>query len=82
MVMAFTLSNQVAQCSLLVTTKPDYRAKVFFESGWALLRPSDTQPVIRMFVEARTEAELERLKAEFTAEFTAEFQRAKAAVGG
>ncbi len=53
-------------------------AKVFFDQGWALLRPSNTQPIIRMFVEARTQAELEKLKREFTAEF----EKAKKEVGG
>ena len=53
-------------------------AKVFFDQGWALLRPSNTQPIIRMFVEARTEDELEKLRRDFTAEF----ERARAEVGG
>lgn len=53
-------------------------AKVFFDQGWALLRPSNTQPIIRMFVEARTQEELEKLKKEFTAEF----HRARAEIGG
>ena len=40
--------------------------KVMFDDGWAMLRPSNTQPLIRLFAEARTQARLDELVAEFT----------------
>jgi phosphoglucosamine mutase len=40
--------------------------KVMFEDGWAMLRPSNTQPLIRLFAEARTQERLDELVAEFT----------------
>jgi phosphomannomutase/phosphoglucomutase len=40
--------------------------KVMFEDGWAMLRPSNTQPLIRLFAEARTQERLDGLVAEFT----------------
>jgi phosphomannomutase/phosphoglucomutase len=40
--------------------------KVMFEDGWAMLRPSNTQPLIRLFAEARTRPRLDELVAEFT----------------
>ena len=42
--------------------------KIWLENGWVLLRPSNTQPVIRMFVEANSEYELEEIKDGFTKE--------------
>ena len=42
--------------------------KIWLENGWVLLRPSNTQPVIRMFVEANSEYELEEIKDRFTKE--------------
>ena len=39
------------------------------EGGWVLLRPSNTQPVIRMFVEATDESKLSKIKKEFKAHF-------------
>jgi phosphomannomutase/phosphoglucomutase len=35
--------------------------KVFTESGWLLLRPSGTEPLVRVYAEARTEAKAEDL---------------------
>ena len=52
--------------------------KVWLEDGWVLLRPSNTQPVMRMFIEARTP---ERL-AEIRTEFTAEYEQALASLSG
>ena len=52
--------------------------KVWFDDGWVLLRPSNTQPVMRMFIEARTP---ERL-AEIRTEFTAEYEQALASLSG
>jgi len=37
--------------------------KVDFETGWVHLRPSNTEPIIRIYAEAETEAEAERLVA-------------------
>jgi len=39
------------------------------DNGWVLLRPSNTQPVIRMFVEAEDEEILEKIKDEFKSHF-------------
>ena len=33
---------------------------------WAMLRPSNTQPLIRLFAEARTRERLDQLVAEFS----------------
>ena len=43
--------------------------KVWLDDGWVLLRPSNTQPVMRMFVEARTPERLAEIRTEFTAEY-------------
>ena len=43
--------------------------KIWLEGGWVLLRPSNTQPVIRMFVEATDESRLTKIKEEFKAHF-------------
>ena len=43
--------------------------KIWLEGGWVLLRPSNTQPVIRMFVEATDESKLAKIKKEFKAHF-------------
>ena len=37
--------------------------------GWVLLRPSNPQPVMRMFIEARTPERLVEIRTEFTAEY-------------
>ena len=42
--------------------------KIWLEHGWILLRPSNTQPIIRMFIEADSEKELIKLKSKFTTE--------------
>ncbi|MEC8707030.1 MAG: hypothetical protein VXX45_01860 [Candidatus Thermoplasmatota archaeon] len=39
--------------------------KIWLEGGWVLLRPSNTQPVIRMFVEATDNNRLMEIKGEF-----------------
>jgi hypothetical protein len=39
--------------------------KVIYKDGWAMLRPSNTQPLTRLFAEARTKKRLEQLVREF-----------------
>ncbi len=39
--------------------------KIWLDGGWVLLRPSNTQPVIRMFVEATDQNKLDEIKSEF-----------------
>ena len=39
--------------------------KIWLDGGWVLLRPSNTQPVIRMFVEATDQNKLDEIKNEF-----------------
>ena len=43
--------------------------KIWLDRGWVLLRPSNTQPVMRMFVEAMDEPGLEKIKSEFRSYF-------------
>ena len=43
--------------------------KIWLDRGWVLLRPSNTQPVIRMFVEAKDSESLAAIKDEFKAHF-------------
>ena len=43
--------------------------KIWLDGGWVLLRPSNTQPVIRMFVEATDKVRLEEIKGEFKGHF-------------
>ncbi len=43
--------------------------KIWLDGGWVLLRPSNTQPVIRMFVEGTDSSVLEKIKAEFKTYF-------------
>ncbi len=40
--------------------------KVIFDNGWALIRASNTSPVIRLYVEAKTENEFKKLKQKYT----------------
>jgi len=40
--------------------------KVNFDFGWALIRASNTSPKIRLYVEAKTKEDLEKIKNEFT----------------
>jgi phosphomannomutase len=37
--------------------------KVDFETGWVHLRPSNTEPIIRIYAEAKSEEEAEKLVA-------------------
>ena len=43
--------------------------KIWLDDGWVLLRPSNTQPVIRMFVEATGKVRLDEIKEEFRGYF-------------
>jgi len=43
--------------------------KIWLDDGWVLLRPSNTQPVIRMFVEAKNYSRLNEIKKEFQVHF-------------
>ena len=43
--------------------------KIWLDGGWVLLRPSNTQPVMRMFVEAINKPGLEKIKSEFRSYF-------------
>ena len=43
--------------------------KIWLDGGWVLLRPSNTQPVIRMFVEGTDSSVLEKIKDEFKTYF-------------
>jgi phosphoglucosamine mutase len=52
--------------------------KVIFDDSWAMLRPSNTQPLIRLFAEARTQSRLDELVAEFTRLFHQMQERAAA----
>jgi phosphomannomutase/phosphoglucomutase len=52
--------------------------KVIFEDGWAMLRPSNTQPLTRLFAEARTQERLDELVGEFTDLFNQMQDRARA----
>ena len=40
--------------------------RIAYPDGWALLRPSNTQPILVMRFEASTEASLARYRAEMT----------------
>ncbi len=39
--------------------------KVEFEDAWVLMRPSNTEPVIRLTIEAKSKKRFEQLKKEF-----------------
>jgi len=43
--------------------------KVIFDDGWVMLRPSNTEPVIRLFVEAKNKERLNELAKKFEGEF-------------
>jgi phosphomannomutase/phosphoglucomutase len=36
-------------------------AKIWYDDGWLLIRPSGTEPIIRIFAEARTEKRVKEL---------------------
>jgi len=60
--------------NLVKTFKKKYKkvntldgVKVIFKDSWILIRASNTSPKIRLYLEAKNERNLERLKREFTA---------------
>jgi phosphomannomutase len=44
--------------------------KVIYEDGWGMVRPSNTQPMVRLFAEARTRQRMEQIAADMEREFT------------
>ena len=44
--------------------------KVIYEDGWGMVRPSNTQPLVRLFAEARTRPRMEQIAADMEREFT------------
>ncbi len=51
--------------------------KVIFDDGWALLRPSNTTPLIRASVEAETEERLKELLSMVESEFNTALEGTK-----
>ena len=51
--------------------------RIDFPTGWALIRASNTTPVIRLTVEATDDLELHRIRQEFLAELNSEIERVK-----
>jgi len=43
--------------------------KVIYEDGWGMVRPSNTQPMVRLFAEARTRQRMEQIAAAMELEF-------------
>jgi len=43
--------------------------KIIFEDGWGMVRPSNTQPMVRLFAEARTRPRMEEIAAAMEKEF-------------
>ena len=42
--------------------------KIIYEDGWGMVRPSNTQPMVRLFAEARTKARMEKIAAQLESE--------------
>jgi len=42
--------------------------KVIYDDGWGMVRPSNTQPMVRLFAEARTRPRMEQIAAMFESE--------------
>jgi phosphomannomutase/phosphoglucomutase len=43
--------------------------KMIFEDGWGMVRPSNTQPIVRIFAEARTKQRMDEIAARMEKEF-------------
>jgi len=43
--------------------------KVIYDDGWGMVRPSNTQPMVRLFAEARTRPRMEEIASRFETEF-------------
>ena len=59
-----SLTQELKRTHERVTTMDGVRVEL--DKGWVLIRPSNTQPMIRLTVEARTKEELESIMEEFT----------------
>ena len=59
-----SLPKELKRTHERVTTMDGVRVEL--DKGWVLIRPSNTQPMIRLTVEARTSEELESMMKEFT----------------
>ena len=67
----FDVNNQLEKTFLSMGYKVETidGVKIWLDGGWVLLRPSNTQPVIRMFVEAKNDSRLLEIKNEFQSHF-------------
>ena len=67
----FDVNNQLEKTFLEMGYKVETidGVKIWLDGGWVLLRPSNTQPVIRMFVEAKDDSRLSEIKNEFQSHF-------------
>ncbi|MGQ9582919.1 MAG: phosphoglucosamine mutase [Thermoplasmatota archaeon] len=52
--------------------------KVSYDDGWGMVRPSNTQPIIRLFAEARTGERVEEIATELEREFLEELASLRA----
>jgi phosphomannomutase/phosphoglucomutase len=48
--------------------------KIILEDGWGMVRPSNTQPMVRLFAEARTRQRMEEIAAQMEREFLDEMK--------
>ena len=69
--MKFDVNNQLEKTFLEMGYKVETidGVKIWLDGGWVILRPSNTQPVIRMFVEAKDDSRLSEIKNEFQSHF-------------
>jgi phosphomannomutase len=51
--------------------------RIDLPTGWALIRASNTSPIIRLTIEATDDLELHKIKQEFLAELNSEIERVK-----
>ncbi len=54
-------------------------AKVQMKNGWGLLRASNTQPMVRLFAEAKTKRDLQRIVTEMERDCAKALKKAAAA---
>jgi len=55
--------------------------RVSLDSGWFLIRASNTSPVVRLTAEASTQQQLEQIKTQFAQHLTEEIERVKTLTG-